>query len=295
MRFDWTDLQLFLHACEAGTLTGAAERAHMTLAAASTRIRGMEAQAGSALLARHSRGVRPTAAGETLARHARAVLAQMASLQSAMAEHGRGARGRVRLLCNSSSALAHLPSMLGDFLRPRPAVDLVLQESPSHITVQALRDGGGDLGVVSSAVDTAQLASVPWRADPLVLALPRGHSLARQRRLSFAQALDTDLVGCGSASALYAHLTLHAAQLGKPMRLRASVASYEAVCELVAQGIGAAVLPLALLSPATARRLSVRPLSDDWAQRKLLLCRPVGASKADGALARELQEFLLAR
>lgn len=293
MRFDWIDLQLFLHACEAGSLTGAAERAHLTLAAASTRIRGMEEQAGGALLVRHSRGVRPTAAGETLAQHARAVLAQMALLQGALAAHGRGARGRIRALCNSASAQAHLPPLVGAFLAQRPAVDLVLQESPSHLTVQALRDGAADLGIVSSAVDTAQLLAVPWRADPLVLALPRGHVLARQRKLSFAQALDHDLVGGGGASALHAHLSLHAAQQGKTMRLRANVTSLEAVCTLVAQGIGAAVLPAALLRRPGAPRLTVRPLTDAWAQRTLLLCRPATAQKT-GGLAHELQDFLLA-
>jgi DNA-binding transcriptional LysR family regulator len=292
MRFDWIDLQLFLHACEAGSLTGASERAHLTLAAASTRIRGMEEQAGSALLVRHSRGVRPTAAGETLAQHARAVLAQMALLQGALAAHGRGTRGRIRVLCNSSSAQAHLPPLLGAFLAARPAVDIALQESPSHLTVQALRDGAADLGIVSSAVDTAKLIAAPWRADPLVLALPRGHALARLRKLSFAHALDFDLVGCGGASALHAHLSLHAAQQGKSMRLRANVTSLDAVCTLVAQGIGAAVVPAALLRRKGTPRVSVRPLIDSWAQRTLMLCRPAMAQKS-GGLAQELQDFLL--
>lgn len=294
MRFDWTDLQLFLHACEAGSLTGAAERAHLTLAAASTRMRGMEEQAGTLLLARHSRGVRPTPAGETLAQHARAVLAQMALLQGALAEHGRGARGRIRLLCNSSAAFAHLPALLGAYLQRHPAVDVAVEESPSHLTVQALRDGAADLGVVSSAVDTAGLSATAWRADPLALVLPRGHALARQRRLSFAQVLDFDLVGCGANSALHAHLSLHAAQLGKTMRLRASLGNFNAVCTLVAQGVGAAVVPAALLEQPAGRsaRLTVRPLADTWARRSLLLCQP--SSPQGSVLARTLADFLLA-
>ncbi len=49
MRFDWTDLQLFVHACEAGSLTGAAQRGHLTLAAVSARIRAMESTGGAGL------------------------------------------------------------------------------------------------------------------------------------------------------------------------------------------------------------------------------------------------------
>jgi len=58
MRFDLTDLSLFRHVVEAGSITHGAERAHLALAAASTRIRNMEDVLGVALLAlrRHSYG-----------------------------------------------------------------------------------------------------------------------------------------------------------------------------------------------------------------------------------------------
>ena len=50
MRFDLTDLQLFVHILDSGTLTAAANLSHMTLASASERVRGMEAQLGAPLL-----------------------------------------------------------------------------------------------------------------------------------------------------------------------------------------------------------------------------------------------------
>lgn len=62
MRFDLTDLRLFLHVVEAGSLTAGAARSHMTLASASQRVRGMEDALGSPLLTRHAQGVRPTEA-----------------------------------------------------------------------------------------------------------------------------------------------------------------------------------------------------------------------------------------
>jgi len=56
MRFDLTDLRLFLNVHEAGTITAGAQRSHMTLASASERIRGMEELLGVALLKRDRRG-----------------------------------------------------------------------------------------------------------------------------------------------------------------------------------------------------------------------------------------------
>ncbi|HSV44402.1 MAG TPA: LysR substrate-binding domain-containing protein, partial [Ramlibacter sp.] len=273
MRFDWTDLQLFVHACEAGSLTAAATRSHITLAAASARLRGMEQQAGTALLVRHSRGVRATPAGEALARHAQAVLLQLAQMRGELAHHGRGARGRIRLLSNTSALLHDLPPVLSIYLKDHPAIDVQVDESASHLTTQALRQGAADLGLVSDAADTSGLHAVPLRDDPLVLVLPRGHALLALRRVAFSDALDHDMVGYGTTSALQAHLSLQSANIGKPMRLRASLGSFEGLLQLVAQRVGMAVMPRALLfSRGPDARLAVRPLTDTWARRTLLLC-----------------------
>ena len=76
MRFDFTDLNLFRHIVEAGSITHGAARANLALAAASTRIRKMELAFGAELLVRGRQGVAPTQAGRTLLQHARTILAQ---------------------------------------------------------------------------------------------------------------------------------------------------------------------------------------------------------------------------
>ena len=270
-------------------MTAAASRSHLTLAAASARLRGMEAQAGVALLARHSRGVRPTAAGEALLRHAHAVLAQ---LRGELALHGRGALGKIHLMCNTSALVQHLPPLLAAFLREHPSIDTVVEESASPLTVQAVRQGATDIGIASDAEDMTGLQTAFFCKDPLVLVLPRGHALARSRSVAFEQVLDLELVGYSASSALHTYLSLQAAQLGKPMRVRANLGSFEAMCTLVEQGVGAAVVPAAVLGKSEGgRRLTVRPLSDGWAKRSLVLCAPVDLveSQPAGRLFRFLE------
>ena len=81
MRFDLTDLSLFRHVVEAGSITRGADRAHLALAAASTRIRNMEEALGAPLLVRARQGVTPTPAGRTLVQHARTMLEQAERLR----------------------------------------------------------------------------------------------------------------------------------------------------------------------------------------------------------------------
>src|SRR5690349_20193629 len=65
MRFDLVDLQLFVSVADARSITAGAERAHLALASASERIRGLEDALGVALFTRGRRGVALTAAGES--------------------------------------------------------------------------------------------------------------------------------------------------------------------------------------------------------------------------------------
>lgn len=76
MHFDLTDLRLFVLTAEEGNLTRACVRQHLSLAAASARIKSLENQAGLPLLYREARGVRLTPPGEAFLHHARGVLRQ---------------------------------------------------------------------------------------------------------------------------------------------------------------------------------------------------------------------------
>src|SRR5436190_22022569 len=101
MRFDLSDLSLFRHVVEGGSITAGAERAHLALAAASTRIRNMEQALGAALLVRSRQGVTPTQAGRTLLQHARAILRQAERLREDLSAYAGGLAGRIPLVSNT--------------------------------------------------------------------------------------------------------------------------------------------------------------------------------------------------
>lgn len=82
MHFDFIDLRLLAAVLETGSITAGAERVGLSLAAASARMRGLEQQAGVALLTRNPRGVQATPAGERLLQHARVLLQQRDRLRA---------------------------------------------------------------------------------------------------------------------------------------------------------------------------------------------------------------------
>src|SRR3569833_1695410 len=178
MHFDLTDMRLFLHIVETGSITKGAERAHLALASASARIRGLEEDLRTPLLVRGRRGVETTQAGRTFAHHARIVLQQVGRMMGELAEYGGGIHARIRLLCNTSALAEHLPSALNAFMTKHPNVAIDLEEHLSYEIVRAVSQGMADIGVVADTVELTKLKVLPFRPDRLVLVVPTRHSLA---------------------------------------------------------------------------------------------------------------------
>ena len=224
MRFDLADLSLFRHVVEAGSITHGAERAHLALAAASTRIRNMEDALGVALLTRGRQGVTPTQAGRTLLQHARAILRQAERLHEDLGAYGGGLAGQIRLLSNTNALTEFLPEALSSFLSAHPNVSVDLVERLSDEIVGLIAEGVADLGIVAGTVDVGGLETYPFRRDRFVLVVARDHPLARRAQIGFEEVLDHDFVGLDRASALQRFLASKAARIGRRVAAARAVA-----------------------------------------------------------------------
>jgi DNA-binding transcriptional LysR family regulator len=273
MRFDLSDLRLFRHVVEAGSITGGAERAHLALAAASTRIRNMEEALGAALLVRGRQGVTPTQAGRTLLQHARLILQQAERLREDLSAYAGGLAGQIRVLSNTNALTEFLPEALSSFLAAHPNVSVDLEERLSDEIVGMVAEGVADLGIVAATVDASALETYPFRRDRFVLVVARDHALAARSQVAFADVLERDFVGLDRASAIQRFLAAKAAPTGRPLRLRVQLRSFDAVCRMVECNVGIGIVP-----ESTARRVAqtmaigVVALSDPWAVRELTIC-----------------------
>src|SRR5271166_6354826 len=273
MRFDLSDLRLFLSVVEAGSITHGAERLHLAIAAASTRIRNMEAALGTPLLHRERQGVQPTQAGRTLVQHARIMLQQAERMHGELAQYANGLKGQVRLLSNTNALTEFLPEPLSEFLASHPQVNIDLEERLSDEIVAAVAEGTADVGIVAGTVELAGLETLPFRIDRFVLVVAPNHRLSTEERSAFAEVLDYDFVGLDRASALQRFLSEKAEGIGRRLKLRVQLRGFDAVCRLVECNVGIGVVP-ATTAGRQARTMSIHKieLTDEWAIRKLTIC-----------------------
>jgi molybdate transport repressor ModE-like protein len=291
LRFDIPDLSLFRHVVEAGSITQGAARANLALAAASTRIRNMEDAIGAPLLIRNRQGVTPTQAGRTLLQHARTILAQAERLREDLGAYSGGFFSQVRILSNTNALTEFLPDVLSPFLAAHPHVSVDLEERLSDEIVGLIGEGVGDIGIVAGTVDTSRLVTYPFRSDRFVLVVSRDHPLARREKAAFADVLDYDFVGLDRASALQRFLADKASRIGRPLKLRVQLRSFDGVCRLVERNAGIGIVPETTVRWA-ARSMAIKAvdLTDTWAVRDLTICvRDVAALSP---FARQLVEHM---
>jgi DNA-binding transcriptional LysR family regulator len=272
MRFDLINLRLFCDVADAGSITAGAAKSALALAAASTRIRGMEEALGAPLLIRSRQGVTPTEAGRTLLKHARTMLAQSARLKEDLSVFAGGFSAEVRLLANTNALTEFLPEALSAFLAAHPQISVDLEERLSDEIVGLVAEGAADVGIVAGTVDVGALKTYPFRSDRFVVVTAKDHPLAGRDSVSFAEVLDYDQVGLERSSSLQRFLAGKAAREGKPLRLRVQLRSFDAVCRLVECGVGVGVVPATTAARAVkTMALAVTDLADDWAIRELTI------------------------
>jgi DNA-binding transcriptional LysR family regulator len=292
LHFDLVDLRLMVRIAEANSLTKGAKASHISLPAASSRIKSLEESIGTKLLNRTSKGVTLTPPGQAFVHHARMVLGQIQHLRGDLQEYARGVKGHLRVFANTTALGEYLPPVLRRYLLSHPDVNIDLQERLSHDIIRAVTDGQTDIGIVAGLVRTENLETIPYRSDRLALVVPLSHMLAHKEAVDFAETLEFDHVGLQESSALQAFLRQVCDQLHRPLKQRIQVGNFEAACRMVEANVGVAILPESVAHRhAQTMGIATVPLSDLWAFRSMQIC--VRSLAALPMFARELVDLLV--
>ena len=257
-RMDLTSLQLFVAVCELGSIGRAAEREFIAASAVSKRLSDLEATLETKLLVRHTRGVDLTPAGESLEK-----------MQGELSEYAFGVRGHVRIHASISAVVQFLPEDLGAFCNKHPQVKIDLEEHLSSEVIRAVQEGAADLGICNTAGGVGSLQTLPYRQDNLVLIVPVGHVLSAQAAINFDETLDFDHVGLQANSSIYQAMHQAAAAQGRSIKLRIHVAGLDAMCRMIANGLGIGVMPQRAFALMHNPQLRAVPLQDAWATRQI--------------------------
>lgn len=289
-RFDFVSVQLAVLCAQSGNLTAAARACHLVLPAASRRIKDLESAIGFQLFERHSRGLTVTAAGRVFMRHGLALLQEMQALTRELNDLQQGVLRHIHLCAGTGAISQFLPPLIAKYSKAHPEIQVDLEEQVSEQVVLALRERRADVGVFVEGTNAEGLDAKVFRFDELVLIFPQRHALAGKKPIAFADTLEESWISLNPGAALLQQQLSAAMAVGKRLKLRMQVNSFDAVSHMVSSGLGVALLPKAAAMPILkSMNLGWRPLQDDWAKRRLM----VGIRKDADQDVKALRDFLI--
>ncbi|MDM7932499.1 LysR family transcriptional regulator [Tabrizicola sp.] len=266
MAFTFRQLQFFVAAAEAGSVSGAARALSISQSSVTEAIRSLEDDLGVSLFDRQARGLLITHKGSAFLRHARKILADVASARTAFQAEAEAATGRLSLGVTSLVAGYVLSDILARYRRAFPQIEMNVIEDNGDYLQHLLIGGELDVAVLltSSVKDRLALNVETLVVSPYRLWLPLGHPLAQQETITLEELAGQPLIQLMVDEIEESTRRLTAALPVKPA-IAFRTRSVEAVRSLVATGAGLAILPSLVYRPWSLEgdRIEIRDVSGD--------------------------------
>jgi DNA-binding transcriptional LysR family regulator len=271
-------LRCFVAAAEELHFGRAAQRLDMLPSALGRHIRLLEDDLGTRLMSRTTRSVALTDDGAVLLREARILLDQADGLAVKIRARGRKETATIRVGAIDSAAAGLLPMLLQDFRRRRPDVTVKLTEEKTIRLLPRLLSGRLDLALVRPPEKPdRQLEFLFLLHETAVVAVSDRHPLASRKRVSVADLAEQPLIVPERRSRPHSHdLTIKLfARAGLPARIVQLADEKQTIVNLVAAGLGVAIVPRWTSRMATrgvryvplqAPNMNGLPLAAAWAR-----------------------------
>jgi DNA-binding transcriptional LysR family regulator len=242
----------------------AAERLGISQPPLSQQIRQVEDELGVRLFHRTKRRVQLTEPGAVFVENARLVLAQADHTVKATMRASRGEIGQLTIgtvTSTDSGFYAVLVEILQIFAKKYPTVRLALRTLSVEQQIQYLLEDRIQVGFVTLPVDDPALMIETVRREPLVVALPEDHPLARQRRILPRTLAAEPHVLCPRhlAPGYYDLVVSFFRSAGFSMNIAHEGDNIYTTLALVAAGLGVSLFPASLLE-VPRRGIAVRQL-----------------------------------
>ncbi|SHL87610.1 DNA-binding transcriptional regulator, LysR family [Bradyrhizobium lablabi] len=240
-----SDLMTFATVARTGGITRAADELNTVQSNVTQRVKALEAEIGTPLFERHSRGMTPTGAGRRLLPYAQRMAALLREAVLAARDDGEP-KGPLSIGSMETTAAVRLPSLLADFHRRFPAVQLSLRTATTADLVAAVLDGTLDGAFVAGPIDHAELAvTTAFREELVLVTAGRWKSLAALRA-GTSESGPTALVfrtGCTYRQRLEQVFT----EFGWPSAARFEFGTLDGMIGCVAADMGVTLLPRAVV------------------------------------------------
>lgn len=281
-------LRTFAMVVEAGSFSAAAARLGLTQPAVSLQLRELERQLGVRLLERAGRRAVPTAAGRSLMDHTARIEASVSAALDAMADYAGGLSGRVLLGTGATACIYLFPPILRELRRLMPGIEFVVRTGITGDILRQVEEASLDIALVTLPAASRSLTITPVMEDEFVLIALKDEAAGLPRDLTPEAVAGLPVLLYEPRALTRTLVDEWAGRAGVTLKPVMELGSVEAIKQLVAAGLGCAILP-SMAVPSDGRLpLVSRPLSPPLSRQLGIVLR------TDKVLTRPLKAMIAA-
>ncbi|MGF6656889.1 DNA-binding transcriptional LysR family regulator [Paraburkholderia youngii] len=271
MKIDTLGVQAFVAIADRGSFQSAADSLHVTQTAITQRLRKLETYLGVTLIERTTRSMALTEIGRSFLPQARRLLGELADALVEIRETGIARRGDVSIACVPTVGVQYLPRILHAYSARYPHNRIKILDHASSAVEEAVLRREVEFGINIAREHHPDLATVPLTDDRYVLICHEDHPLAKRRRIAWRQLQAFPLIFAGEVSGNRALLDVALASSELALRSFYEVQRSSTALGLVAQRVGAAVVPALALQKGAYPSVRTVELTQPTVSRTLVL------------------------
>jgi DNA-binding transcriptional LysR family regulator len=240
---DLRQLEILQAIAETGSFTASGRKLHVSQSAISRQILLLEEELGEPLFLRVGRQVRMTPAAESLVQLGQRVFRDLSETVGTITDRTKDLKGTLRLSGGMTVCLYVFPPLLKHLKRVHPLLDVRLTVATAGRSVQEIRAGRVDVGLLTLPVEESDLVTVPVLREELLLVMNPTHPLARRRRVG-PKDLATQpfiLFELGSATRKVIDTFFAAEEISPPVVM--DTENVEIIKAMVKTGLGIGIVP----------------------------------------------------
>jgi DNA-binding transcriptional LysR family regulator len=265
------EMDLFRHIMELGTVTAAAEAAHVSQPAVSKTLQQAEERLGFPLFMRQQKRLLPTAEAQALYPEVVGALAAIDLVQRLGRDLRDGRSGLLKLATTPTLAHGMLPAMIRQFRASHPRVSVSLRAGTATEVIRLVVDHRVDLGLVMGPVGDARVLVTDLDQAALGCVLPPGHPLTALETLTADDLAGEDLISVAPHQPVRVLLERAFEQAGVPLTVAIETSQSSIACAMAQAGAGIAVLDGFALMGAREQGLQTRPFRPEVTMQARLL------------------------
>ena len=285
MKIDTLGVQAFIAIAEHGRFSKAAGALHITQTALTRRLQNLEAFLGVTLVERTTRSVELTQIGRDFLPQARRLLTDLARSLVEIRETGRAQRGDVAIACVPTAGVRLLPRIIRNYAAKHPENRIKILDHTSNGVADAILRREAEFGINIAGPRHPELRSIPLLEDRFALICRNDHPLAARRRIAWKQLEPWPLIFAGTGSSNRPLLDHALTAAGIELRPFHEVQRSSTAVGLVAQGLGAAIVPRLALQRDAYPDLRIVALTDPVVVKHLVLVSRTAAHLSPAAQA----------